>query len=199
MTDTSAAPPADPWSLTTDQISAMTPAEAGATLAKMQDAINPPAPLKPADAQDARARLDKLTADKSFADRLLAGGLAEKKEFEALIAAAAPGDDVGDAIANIQEPAPLFETTTAGQLNRRDLASVVDTFRDAGLSDGAIGEALNGGKVTHREVAATRALQTSRHGDAAWRARFLANDWSAVREQWLINTILTSEVIDAGR
>lgn len=123
MTDTPAAPaPVDPWSLTAS--------EATAALGAMNDAINPQPPIKPEDAQDARARLDKLTADKSFADRLLTGDIAAKKEFEKLIAAAAAGDDVGDRLANIQEPSPLFETTSSqsGQINRRDLASIVDTF-----------------------------------------------------------------------
>jgi hypothetical protein len=189
MTDTPAPPaPPDPWS--------MSPQEATAALVAMDAELHPPPPLKPADAQDARARLDKLSADKSFADRLFAGDIAARKEFDELVAASAAGDDVGDRIANIQEPAPLFETTSSqsGQMNRRDLASIVDTLRDAGLRDEVVAEALNGGKVTRAEYAAAKALQASRHGDADWRARFLAGNWAEVREQMLLNIVLTNEI-----
>jgi hypothetical protein len=185
MADNTPAPP---------PVESMTPAEATAALAAMDAALHPQPPLKPQDTQDARARLDKLTADKSFADRLLGGDIAAKKEFEELIAASAAGDDVGDRIANIQEPAPLFETTTAGQLNRRDLASIVDTFRDGGLSNDAIEQALNGVEVSQAEYGAAKVLQSARHGDEGWRARFLKGNWAEVREQLLLNVILTSAI-----
>jgi hypothetical protein len=190
MPDNTPAAPAAP------DVFSMTAEEASATLAAMDAALHPPPPLKPADAQDASARLDKLTADKSFADRLLGGDVAAKKEFEKLIAAAAAGDDVGDRLANIQEPTPLFETTSSqgGQMNRRDLASIVDTFRDSGIADPAIEQALNGVEVTHQEYAAAKALQSARHGDEGWRARFLKGNWAEVREQLLLNVILTSAI-----
>jgi hypothetical protein len=186
MPDTPDATPAD--------ISSMTPQQATDTLAAMDAALHPPPPIKPADAQDARARLDRLTADKSFADRLLTGDIAAKKEFESLIAAAAAGDDVNDAIAGIQEPAPIFETTAGDQLNRRDLASIVDTFRDGGLSNDAIEQALNGSEVSRSEYAAAKALQSARHGDEGWRERFLKGNWPEQREQLLLNIILTSAI-----
>jgi hypothetical protein len=186
MVDTPAAGP---------DIHAMTPEQATAELARMDAELHPPPPLKPADVQDARARLDRLSADKSFADRLFADDVAARKEFDELIAASAAGNDVGDGIANIQEPAPLFETTTNGQLSRRDLASIVDTFRDAGLSDGVIEEALNGDRrVTRAEYAAAKALQASRHGDEGWRSRFLKGNWVEVREQLLLNIVLTNAI-----
>jgi hypothetical protein len=189
MVDTPAAPPP-----AAPDVYTLTPDQATAELARMDAELHPPPPLQPADAQDARARLDKLSADKSFADRLFSGDIAARKEFDELVAASAAGDDVGDRIANIQEPAPLFETTTDGRLNRRDLASIVDTFRDAGLSDGVIEEAMNDGQVTRAEYAAAKALQASKHGDEGWRSRFLKGNWAEQREQLLLNIILTNAI-----
>jgi hypothetical protein len=109
MTDTPAALSVDPW--------AMTPEQATAALAQMQTATNPPPPVVPVDAQDARARLDALSRNPSWAQRLFSGNVEARREFNELVAKAAGGDDVGDAIAGIVEPAaPLFETTANGEL-----------------------------------------------------------------------------------
>ena len=76
MTDTPAAPaPAD---LTAEQIYAMTPAEAGAALAAMDRAIHPPPSVVPQDAQDARATLDLLSRDASFARELFSGSMLKR-------------------------------------------------------------------------------------------------------------------------
>ena len=75
MTDTPAAAPADPWSMTTDQISSLTPDQATAALAAMDRAIHPPPSVVPQDAQDARATLDLLSRDASFARELFSGSI----------------------------------------------------------------------------------------------------------------------------
>ena len=184
MADTPAAP----------DISTMTPEVAGATLAQMQIDAHPPAPLAQTTAAEASARLQTLTSNREWGARLLAGGMEERREFQRLTELAAGADDVKNAIDGTALEAFAIETIGPGELNSRDQASAVAMFRDAGLEDGVIAEAFAGGRVTAREVAATRALQSSRHGDAGWRQRFLAGGWAENREQMLINIILTSEI-----
>ena len=111
MTDTPAAPaPVDVW--------AMTPDEATAALAAMNAVVNPLPPLVPQDAQDARATLERLSRDKSWADALFNGNVATRKQFDELVAKAAGGDDTADAVAGVVELAvPLL-----GDGRRRGLA-----------------------------------------------------------------------------
>src|SRR5438034_11370345 len=109
--------PASPAPLTPDQIGAMTPAQATATLAAMKAAHSPPPTLAPADAQDARARLDLLAKDPAFAKKLFSGHPDASKEFHSLVATVAAGNDVADAIAGIEQP-DRFEITSGGKLPR---------------------------------------------------------------------------------
>jgi hypothetical protein len=190
--ETPAAPaPADPWSMTPDQVTA--------ALAVMDAKLHPPPPINPTTPQDARRRLDELTSNKEWGARWLAGHSAEGAEYKRLSELADQADEVKDAINNTTPESQSFsiETTTPGQLNRRDLASVIDTFRDSGLSDDSIAQALNGSKVSRAEYMAAKALKSARHGDAAWRQRWLNGGWAEGREQWLLNIVLSSEIEDA--
>jgi hypothetical protein len=188
MTDTPTAPaPVDPWSLT--------PAEAGAKLAEMQNAANPPPPLIPQDAQDARATLERLSRDKSWADALFNGNVATRKQFDELVAKAASGDTVGDAVAGIVEPAvPLFETTANGELPRRHVEGTIAALRDAGLSDGAIEQAVNLPPISRTEFMAAQAFQTKLHGTAEWKNKLLSGDYEATRQHNLLCVLLSSPI-----
>jgi hypothetical protein len=173
----------------------LTPAEATERLQKMQDALHPPPPANPTDAQGARAPLDRLIADKTWAAALVAGDPQVNKQFTDLNKLVADGDETGDAIVGIvDESGPTFEFTTGGQLPRRDVATAVADFRAAGLDDAAIGQAMNGAVVSAAEFRAAQALQAARHSDPAWRERFLAGDYQAKREQLLLSIVLSSRV-----
>jgi hypothetical protein len=187
MVDTPATPP---------DVSAMTPDQASATLAQMRIDARPPAPLVPSTASEAQARLQTLTGNAEWGKRLLEGGIEERAEFRRLTELAAGADEVKDAIEGTT-PAPfLIETVGPGELSSRDRATAVAMFRDAGLRDEVIAEAMNGGAVTRAEYAAARALQASRHGDEGWRSRFLKGGWAEQREQLLLNIILTNAIKD---
>ena len=99
---------------TPTDISAMSPTEATAKLAEMTATANPPPPLAPATAADARCRLDVLTNDKTFADRLFSNDAEARREFAELSAKAAEADVVGEAIAGTTPPWRPFETTVDG-------------------------------------------------------------------------------------
>jgi hypothetical protein len=186
--ETPAAPaPVDPWSMTPDQ--------ATAALTAMENAIHPPPPLVPQDAQDARATLERLSRDKSWADSWFNGNVATRKQFDELAAKAAGGDDVGDAIANIVEPAlPLFETTANGELPRRHVEGTIASLRDAGLNDAAIEQAVNLPPISRSEHAAAVAFQAKCHGTAEWRSRLLSGDYEATRQHNLLCVLLSSPI-----
>jgi hypothetical protein len=173
----------------------MTPDQATAALAAMNAVVNPPPPLIPQDAQDARATLERLSRDRSWADSLFNGNVATRKQFDELVAKAAGGDDVGDAIANIVEPAvPLFETTANGELPRRHVEGTIAALRDAGLSDGAIEQAVNLPPISRTEFMAAQAFQAKLHGTQEWRSKLLSGDYEATRQHNLLCVLLSSPI-----
>jgi len=54
--------------------------------------------------------------------------------------------------------------------------------------------AVNGGSVSLAEYQAAQSLQSALHSDPAWRARFLANDYQAKRDQLLLSVVLSSSI-----
>ena len=89
-----------------------------------------------------------------------------------------------------------MEFTINGSLSRRDTATAVADFRDQGLNDDSIIQALEGGAVSSAEHRAAQALQSARHNDPAWVQRLLAGNYEARRELTLMSIILTSPVVD---
>ena len=123
------------------------------------------------------------------------GASAEADEYARLSELADQADPVSDAINNNTTPEPnLIETVGPGQLNSRDLASTVEMFRDAGLTDEVINQAMRGGEVvvSRAEYMAAKALKSARLGDEAWSRRWLKGGWSEQREMLQINTIVSS-------
>ena len=195
MVDTPAAPaPAD---LTAEQIYAMTPAEAGAALAAMDRAIHPPPSVVPQDAQDARATLDLLSRDASFARELFSGSIEARKRFDELVAKSAAGDDVGDAIAGIVEPAlPLIETTAEGELPRRAVEATIAGMRDDGMNDACIEQGINLPPISRAEHAAATALWNMRSGTTEWVKRLTSGDYQAKLEWRNSTTLLSSPIAE---
>ena len=138
----------------------MTPEQAGAALAAMDRAIHPPPSVVPQDAQDARQQLDLLSRNASWAESLFKGNVETRKQFDELVAKAAGGDDVGDAVAGIVEPAmPLFETTANGELPRRHVEGAIAGLRDSGLNDASIEQAVNLPPIIARGIYASTGAQ----------------------------------------
>jgi hypothetical protein len=194
MTDTPAAPPAD---LTAEQIYAMTPEQAGAALAAMQTAIHPPPSVVPQDAQDARQQLDLLSRNASWAESLFKGNVETRKQFDELVAKAAGGDSVGDAVVGIVEPAlPLFETTANGELPRRHVEGTIASLRDSGLNDASIEQAVNLPPISRAEFMEAQAFQVRCHGNAEWRGKLLSGDYEATRQHNLLSVLLSSPIAE---
>jgi hypothetical protein len=194
MVDTPAAPPA---ALTAEQIYAMTPEEAGAALAAMDRAIHPPPSVVPQDSQEARQQLDLLSRNASWADSLFKGNVETRKQFDELVAKAAGGDSVSDAVVGIVEPvAPLFETTANGELPRRHVEGAIAGLRDAGLNDASIEQAVNLPPISRAEFMEAQALQARLHGTAEWRGKLLSGDYEATRQHNLLSVLLSSPIAE---
>lgn len=178
------------------QIAALTSAEAGAELARMTAVTNPPPPIAPSTAADARRRLDALTTDAAWGKRFLAGNMAARSEFADLSARVASGDHIVDALAGTAPPQQEFETTVDGALPRRVVAEVVADMRENGISDGAIEQALRGTKVTRVEFEATRQLQRIKHSDPIWTKNLLSGGVQEKREHMLMSIILSADIAE---
>jgi hypothetical protein len=177
-------------------VSQLTPQQAGERLQQMQDALHPPAPIKPEDAQGARGRLEALSKDAGWSKRLFAGDPAATKEFHDLVALSASGDVVRDTLAGIVEEPPIFETTIDGQLPRRVAAQAVNDFRNDGLDDGTIAQAMHGGSVSLAEHRAATALLNARKSDPAWVEALMGGDYTAKREWTLLSVILSCDIAE---
>ena len=195
MTDTPAPPPADPWAMTTDQIYALTPEQAGDALKAMDRAIHPPPSVVPQDAQDARQQLDLLSRNASWADSLFKGNVETRKQFDALVAKAAAANDTEDMVAGIIEPAaPLFETTGDGELPRHAVEATISGLRDSGLNDASLEQAVNLPPISRAEFMAAQALKARCHGNAEWRGKLLSGDYEATRQHNLLAVLLSSPI-----
>jgi hypothetical protein len=188
MPDTPAAPaPVDPWSLS--------PEQATAELARMDREIRPGPSLTPVDAQDARATLDLLSRNPSWAESLFNGNVATRKQFDELVAKAAGGDDVGDAVAGIVEPVlPLIETVAEGELPRRAVEATIAGMRDDGMNDACIEQGINLPPIPRAEKAAATALWNMRSGTAEWGKRLTSGDYQAKLEWRNLVTLLSSPI-----
>jgi hypothetical protein len=177
----------------------LTPEQATAKLNELHTQLHPPAPIKPEDSQGARQRLQDLSKDASWTRQLFAGDPTAAKTFSELVALSESGDAVGDSLAGIvEDPAtqPIFETTTNGEWPRRVVTELVGDLRSSGLDDHAINQAVHGGSVSLAEFRAAQALQSTLHSDPAWRQRFLANDYTAKKDQLLLSVILSCSIAE---
>jgi hypothetical protein len=173
----------------------MTPEQTTAALAAMDRETRPAPTLTPVDAQDARVTLDLLSRNPSWAESLLKGNVETRKQFDELVAKAAGGDDVADAVAGIVEPTtPLFETTANGELPRRHVEGTISALRDGGLSDASIEQAVNLPPISRTELMAAQALKTKLHGTAEWRSKLLSGDYEATRQHNLLAVLLSSPI-----
>jgi hypothetical protein len=183
-----------PVPMFTPEIQAMSPAEAGAALQKMQDTLHPSPDPHPTDATGARLLLNKLVADSGWATALMRGDEKVSKQFHELTALSAAGDDTADAAVGIQEPSALVEYTSGGRLNRRDTATAVQHFQEIGIGNDAISQAMNGARVSPQEHAAATAIMNARKADSEWTKALLAGNYEQRREFTLLNIILASEI-----
>src|SRR5690348_12839911 len=105
----------------------------------------PDTPISELTPEQAGVELDKLSADKAWAAKLLSGSGPERQMFDQLIErkTAKPADRVGAAIAGTLKPPP-FETVSGGGLSTANLVTAVNWLKEDGLSDQTIRELHDG-------------------------------------------------------
>lgn len=179
----------------------LSPQAASERLADMQRAYDArtasPAPDRPTDAAGARAKLDALTANKSWSERYLNGGVDETREFKeltAMVASTDPAVRLERVLAGEVHNNSVIETVSGDELSTSKLAIAVDGLREVGLSDEAIREAISGGKNTAVIHRATRELKERLFGDPAWVKRYLDGGAPERRQATLISIVLNSEI-----
>jgi hypothetical protein len=149
-----------------------------------------PPPLEPATAGDARRRLDVLNKDAAWGARLISGDVAARTEFRELLEKIGAGDP---AIGAAPPAGGQFDFSSEDQPSRQVLSGTVQMLREAGVSDGAISQALKGTPESPEAIAATKVLKAQRMSDPEWTKRFLAGGATEKREWMLMSIILASE------
>jgi hypothetical protein len=153
------------------------------------------APMPTTDSGQAKAHLETLSNDPAWRAAFLRGSPAARNEFATLTARAAAGDPATEALAGDLPPPGTMEITgsaVGGKIPARALASEVNALRQAGISDGAIQQLLDGYAMSPYEVEAVSRLKSMRLGDPAFVARYLAGSWAEVREMRLIAAVLSA-------
>jgi hypothetical protein len=191
-TDTGTAPP-DPWSLSAK--------EAGAELERLAAVHAGPAPTAaPTTALQARERLASLGRDSDFINKYQSGDIGARETFDALTKMI---DGHKDPVAGLLrgEPAPNETRVGPGYATLRQIAEVIPSLREDGLTDGQIHQLATDHVFTEAEVAAVQRLQNELHGTAAWREKLLAGDAEAKREQLLMSCVLLQKRanVDSGQ
>jgi hypothetical protein len=98
------------------------PEAAGRALDGLVVQFRGPAPsATPANATEAKARLDALVADPSFAKSFWDGNVAARREVSELNQKIANGNPTADALAGAPSDSFTMETTFAGELNSPEL------------------------------------------------------------------------------
>ena len=96
------------------------------------------------------------------------------------------------------DPPPAADTieltgsVLGGKIPARALASEVNALRQAGVSDGAIKQLLDGYPMSAQEVEMVRRFKSMRLGDSEWVGRYLKGGWAETREMRLISMVLSA-------
>jgi hypothetical protein len=130
-----------------------------------------------------------LRDDKSWGDKVLSQDAAALKEFHELSQMASQADAVDLIMSGQAESLP--NTGHNGQPSLAATAREIPALREAGISDGAIRELLEGRESTADELSAVRKFQAMRHSDRSWVDRYLKGEFDAVREARLIASVLS--------
>jgi hypothetical protein len=168
---------------------------AGHTEGFMTDTIVQPTapPAPPANAQEARTRLDALIADKDRGALLLAGDPATNKDYRDLqnmVANVDPNDQVAVAMSGNIGEMPDSEL--------RLMSNTADMLRDFGIREEIIADTLRGHEVTALEMKQVEAWRERAMRDQTFVRSWLSGDPEARQKMVLSQIIVSGGVKDAG-
>lgn len=149
---------------------------------------------QPATPEAATARLTELSADKSWADKVLAQDPSAVADFQHLTRLAAGKPTVETLAHNLSDfnGAKMVDEFLSGPLP----AGFPDLSTPAGAD---LAEVLRGKPITPELHGAVQAKLDSMIADAGWRARFDAKDQVALREFQLATTLLSGTVAETEK
>jgi hypothetical protein len=160
----------------------------------MTDATVQPgaAPAPPANAAEARTRLDALIVDKDRGAKLLAGDAEVNREYREL-RAKADNPDPADTVA-------VAMSGNVGALPDSDVALMANTagmLREIGISEPVIEQTLRGHEVSALEMKQVEAWRARAMSDQAFVKLWLSGDMEARRKMALSQIIVSGGVKDA--
>jgi hypothetical protein len=137
-------------------------------------------PAPPANAQEARTRLEALIADKDRGAKLLAGDAEVNREYRELRAKADnpdPADQVAVAMSGNLGDMPDSST--------KEMAAAADMFREIGIREEVIEETLRGRELTPLEFKLVEGWRTRAMRDPIFVKAFLSGDPEARQKMTL--------------
>jgi hypothetical protein len=149
----------------------------------------PPAP--PANAAEARTRLDALLVDKDRGAKLLAGDAEVNREYRELRAKADnpdPADTVAAAMSGNIGEVPDSEVAL--------MANTAGMLRDIGVRESIIEETLRGHEVTEQEYKLVEAWKARQMRDPVFVKAFLSGDAEARQKMTLAAIVLSGGIKD---
>jgi hypothetical protein len=135
--------------------------------------------LTPAEAATALAA---KMGDKDFAAKYLAGDAAAKTEVGMLIRKKMEGDRIDAALSGVIVPGE----PNVGGVSPANLLSAITSFRQVGISDLAIKEALNGQPVDKATFDRVMEFRSARLGDAEWVRRWMSGSRAERKEAYCL-------------
>jgi hypothetical protein len=158
----------------------------------MTDAsLVPPAP--PANAAEARTRLDGLIKDREFGAKLLSGDANANREFSELQAKADsidPADQVAVAMSGNVGEIPDSDV--------RLMANTADMLREIGIREEVIEQTLRGHEVSPIEMKQAEAWRERAMRDQTFVKAWLSGDPEA-RQKMTLSAIIVSGGVKGGR
>jgi hypothetical protein len=145
-------------------------------------------PAPPANAAEARTRLDARIADKAFGAKVLAGDPAANREFRELSSMAANVDNNTIAAAMSGN---IGEMPDSGV---KQMAATASMLREIGVQEQIIEQTLKGHEVTPEEYKLAEAWKVRQTKDPVFVKAFLSGDPEARQKMTLAAIILSGDV-----
>jgi hypothetical protein len=148
-------------------------------------------PTPPANAAEARTRLDALLVDKDRGAKLLAGDAEVNREYRELRAKADnpdPADTVAAAMSGNIGEVPDSEVAL--------MANTAGMLRDIGVRESIIEETLRGHEVTEQEYKLVEAWKARQMRDPVFVKAFLSGDAEARQKMTLAAIVLSGGIKD---
>jgi hypothetical protein len=146
----------------------------------------PPAP--PANAQEARTRLDALIADTGRGAKLLAGDVETNREFSELTALAA-GEDASTVAAAMSGNLGDMPDSSV-----RLMANTADMLREVGIREEIIEQTLKGHEVSAEEYKLVEAWKARKMKDPVFVKSYLSGEPEARQKMTLASIILSGGI-----